>query len=115
MSASQLKDEAMTAKRIANLVIAMIGPASIAVANLPPVGAAPSGNALAVATRIIQYNFPACKHVSSAARTPEGAVFATCDGVDYLVFTLFNAKEGKTIEVALNCTAAKSVNVSCYR
>ena len=105
----------MKAKGIVTLAAAIVGAISIAVAGLPPVGAAPSGNALTVATRIIQYNFPACKRVSRAARTPEGAIFATCDGNDYLVFTLFDAKEGKTLELALNCTAAKSIGVSCYR
>lgn len=31
-----------------------------------------------------------------------------------MVFTIFNAKEGKTSEIALNCTAAKKLlNIDC--
>jgi hypothetical protein len=80
----------------------------------PAVGAAPKGDPTVVATKIIKYNFPHCKRVSSATRRPDGSIRAKCDGTDYLVFTVFNAKEGKTTEVALNCTAAKSLlNISC--
>lgn len=83
-------------------------------AGLPPVGAAPKGDAKAVASRIIKYNFPSCKRVTTANRMQDGSIRATCDGVDYLVFTVFNAKEGKTIEVAMNCTAAKQLlNIDC--
>jgi len=83
--------------------------ATAAIAASPAVGAAP-----AVASRIITHNFPACKHVTTAVRASDGSIRARCDGANYLVFTVFNAKEGKTIEVALNCTAAKSLlNVSC--
>ncbi len=83
-------------------------------AGMPPVGAAPVGDATEVATRIIQYNFPECKHVTTAIRVQDGSIHATCDNNNYLVFTVFNAKEGKTIEVAMNCTAAKRrLNVSC--
>lgn len=78
------------------------------------VGAAPAGDATAIAARIIKYNFPTCKRVSSATRVADGSIRAKCDGKDYLVFTMFNPKEGKTLELALNCTAAKSLlNVSC--
>lgn len=83
-------------------------------AGLPPVGAAPKGDATEVATRIIQYNFPECKHVTTAIRLQDGSIHATCDAIDYLVFTVFNAKEGKIIEVAMNCSAAKQLlNISC--
>jgi hypothetical protein len=87
---------------------------SAAFAALPPVGAAPSGDATDVASRIIKYNFPECKHVSDAVRRKDGAIRAKCDDANYLVFTLFNQKEGKLLELALNCTAAKKVlNVAC--
>lgn len=83
-------------------------------AGLPPVGAAPKGDAKAVASRIIKYNFPECKRVTPATRAQDGSIRATCDRINYLVFTVFNAKEGKTIEVAMNCTAAKQLlNISC--
>ncbi|HGC5726832.1 TPA: hypothetical protein ACIZAI_001017 [Legionella pneumophila] len=83
-------------------------------AGLPPVGAAPEGDATEVATRIIQYNFPDCKEVTRAIRAPDGSIHATCDNIDYLVFTIFDAKKGKIIEVAMNCSAAKQLlNVSC--
>ena len=86
------------------------------IAASPAVGAAPKGDPTSVASKIIKHNFPECKHVSNATRNRDGSIGAKCDGTDYLVFTLFNAKEGKIIEVALNCTAAKSLlNVSCYR
>ena len=78
------------------------------------VGAAPKGDATAVASRIIKYNFPKCRHVSSAVRAPDGSIRARCDGTDYIVFTLFNAKEGKLHELALNCAASKKLlDVSC--
>lgn len=71
------------------------------------VGAAPKGAAKIVAAKIIKYNFPDCKRVSGAVRLPDGSIRATCDGTDYRVFTMYNAKEGKMQEMALNCTAAK--------
>ena len=80
----------------------------------PAVGATPKGDPTTVASRIIKYNFPECKRVSNASRSPDGSIRAKCDGTDYLVFTMFNPKEGKLLELALNCTAAKSLlNVSC--
>ena len=80
----------------------------------PTVGAAPKGDATAVASRIIKDNWPACKRVSGAVRRPDGSIRAKCDGTDYLVFTVFNPKEGKLLELAMNCTAAKQLmNVSC--
>lgn len=78
------------------------------------VGAAPKGAPTEVASRIIKYNFPECKRLSNAIRSTDGSIRAKCDGTDYLVFTMFNTKEGNTIELALNCTAARSMlNVSC--
>ena len=83
-------------------------------AALPPVGAAPKGDAKVVATRIIKDNFPSCKRVSSASRMSDGSIRATCDSTDYLVFTIFDANEGETLEIALNCAAAKDLlNISC--
>lgn len=85
-----------------------------ALAQLPPIGAAPKGDAKAVASRIIKYNFPECKVVASAVRVKDGSIRATCDQVDYLVFTMFNASEGKTLELAMNCKAAKQhLDISC--
>ncbi|KTD48045.1 hypothetical protein Lrub_1493 [Legionella rubrilucens] len=98
------------------IITALVFVMSLAKANagLPQVGAAPEGDATEVATRIIQDNFPECKQVTTAIRAPDGSIHATCDNIDYLVFTLFDAKKGKTIEVAMNCTAAKQLlNVSC--
>jgi hypothetical protein len=72
-------------------------------------GAAPQGDAKTVATRIIKYNFPQCKRVTKASRLPDGAIRATCDTTDYLVFTLYDAKAGKMHEVAMNCEATKQL------
>jgi len=95
----------------ATSLLATVG---LALAAGPAVGAAPKGDPTTVAAKIIKYNFPKCKRVSNAARSPDGSIRAKCDGIDYLVFTMFNPQEGKTLEVALNCTAAKSLlNVSC--
>lgn len=78
------------------------------------VGAAPKGDAKVVASRIIKHNFPSCKTVTSAVRAPDGSIRARCDTSNYMVFTIFNAKEGKTSEIALNCIAAKMhLNVDC--
>lgn len=87
---------------------------SLALAALPPVGAAPQGDATVVASRVIKYNFPACKYVTDAARAPDGSIRASCDGARYLVFTMFDAKAGKALELAMNCTASKKLlNVDC--
>lgn len=78
------------------------------------VGAAPKGNAMVVASKIIKYNFPTCKKVEDAKRRADGSITATCNGADFLVFTVFNPKEGRTIELAMNCTAAKQrLDISC--
>lgn len=95
-------------------VLALLVLLTKANAGLPQVGAAPEGDSTEVATRIIQYNFPECKQVTTAIRAPDGSIHATCDNIDYLVFTLFDSKKGKIIEVAMNCSAAKQLlNVSC--
>lgn len=91
-------------------VVAALG----AVSQSVLIGAAPKGDAAAVASRIIRANFPSCKRVSSAVRAQDGSIRARCDSIDYLVFTVFDAKQGKMHEVAMNCTAAKRLlNVSC--
>ena len=96
------------------LFISLLSLAQGTLAGPIAVGAAPKGDATAVASRIIKYNFPTCKRVSGATRATDGAIRARCDGTEYLVFTVFNAKEGKTIELAMNCSASKSLlNVSC--
>lgn len=78
------------------------------------VGAAPKGDAKTVATKIIKYNFPDCKRVSTAVRLADGSIRANCDGTNYLVFTVYDAKEGKMLEVAMNCTATKRLlNIDC--
>jgi hypothetical protein len=95
------------------LVLALVTAVNTVFA-LATVGAAPKGDARAVASRIIKYNFPTCKNVSNANRMQDGSIRARCDSTDYMVFTIFNAKEGRAVEVAMNCTAAKSLlNVSC--
>jgi len=99
---------------VASAVLAMLAFAGSIGNAAPAVGAAPKGDALAVASRVIKTNFPNCKNVKSAKRSADGSIRATCDNVDYLVFTVFNAKEGKTIELAMNCVASKRLlNVSC--
>jgi hypothetical protein len=70
-------------------------------------GAAPQGDAKTVATRIIKYNFPNCKRITRASRSADGTILATCDSVDYYVFTLYDGKAGKMHEVALNCDVSK--------
>jgi hypothetical protein len=103
-------------KRLGAVIAAAFTVASPLVAlSQMAVGAAPTGDATQVAARIIKYNFPTCKQVSGAWRMHDGAIAATCDGILYLVFTMFDAKQGKTIELALNCAAAKAINVSCYK
>ncbi|MDP3866657.1 MAG: hypothetical protein Q8Q75_18330 [Rhodoferax sp.] len=102
-------------KIVSAIVIAVVlSLTRLSLAAVPAVGAAPKGDPVAVATKIIKYNFPDCKRVSGATRSSDGSIWAKCDGVSYLVFTLFNAKEGKVIEVAMNCSAAKRLlNVAC--
>ena len=95
------------------LVSSLLAPPAVNAAGIS-VGAAPKGEAQAVATKIIKDNHPACKKVSGAARRADGSISAQCNGTSFLVFTFFNAKEGRTIELALNCTAAKKhLNIAC--
>lgn len=66
-----------------NLVIVVIGllvTTTAAIAASIAVGAAPSGDATTVASRIIKYNFPNCKRVTSAVRSADGSIRAVCDG-----------------------------------
>lgn len=79
------------------------------------VGAAPKGDPKAVASRIIKYNFPtSCKAVTKAVRHEDGSIQATCSGTEYRVGTLFDASEGKVIEMSINCRKAKELlNVDC--
>jgi hypothetical protein len=78
------------------------------------VGAAPKGEATAVASRIIKENFPSCSRVSKAKRMQDGSIRASCSNTNYLVFTVFNPKEGRALELAMNCTAAKKhLNIDC--
>lgn len=96
------------------LIVSALVMSNTSLATGMALGAAPKGDAGTVANKIIKYNFPKCKHVSNAIRVADGSIRAKCDGSDYLVFTLFNASEGKLTELAMNCTAAKSLlNVSC--
>jgi len=88
--------------------------ASTAVAGSIAIGAAPNGNTATVASRIIKENHPTCKRVTGAVRRADGAIQAYCNGASFLVFTVFNPKEGRTIELAMNCTAAKqTLDISC--
>ncbi len=89
------------------LAVAVVQAAGIAV------GAAPKGDATGVASRIIKHNFPSCQRVTGVVRQADGSIRAACDGTQYLVFTVFNAKEGKVIELALNCTAARKMDIKC--
>jgi hypothetical protein len=98
--------------RTALRALALMAPASVMAAPFA-VGAAPKGDAAVVASRIIKYNFPNCKKVTGAVRQADGSIRASCDGAQYLVFTMFNAKEGKLSELAMNCTAAKQIGVQC--
>lgn len=101
---------------LAPRVLALLQAALFAIAahSAPfSVGAAPKGEAKVVASRIIKQNFPACRQVSQAVRQPDGSIRAVCDGTHYLVFTVFNPKEGEMMEVAMNCSAAKKLDISC--
>jgi len=99
------------------LIVASLTLASLpfsAAASGPAVGAAPEGDATAVASRIIKYNFPTCKRVTNAQRQHDGSIRARCDDANYLVFTMFNPKEGRAVELALNCKAAKQyLDINC--
>lgn len=78
------------------------------------VRAAPKGEATSVASKIIKYNFPSCKKVRDATRRSDGSIKARCGGNEYLVFTVFNPKEGRNVELAMNCSAAKQhLNITC--
>lgn len=97
-----------------SVIVVLLATAGAAAAQSISVGAAPSGDAAKVASRIIKENHPACKRISNAKRRPDGSIAASCSGSQFLVFTVFNPKEGRTIELAMNCTAAKQhLGVAC--
>ena len=99
----------MKTRKYAAIACALVLGATMAHAGSVAVGAAPPGNAKEVATEIIKYNFPSCKHVTKAVRLPDGSIQAHCDSTDYRVFTVYSAKQGKMLKVALNCNAARSL------
>jgi len=93
---------------------ALAWPAAMAASPKVSFGAAPKGYAAKVATKIIKENFDACTKVTSAKRLHDGTIMARCAGSDFRVFTAFKRDEGKTIEVALNCTVLKKrLDVDC--
>jgi len=93
---------------------ALAWPAAMAASPKVSFGAAPAGDTSKVANRIIKENFDACKNVTSAKRLHDGTIMAKCAGSDFRVFTAFKRDEGKTIEVALNCTVLKKrLDVDC--
>lgn len=97
----------------AAFVISLFAAASVYAADISA-GAAPKGDAQAVANRIIKRNHPACKKVTNVKRRPDGSISAQCNGAGFLVFTVFNPKEGRAVELALNCAAAKRhLNITC--
>ena len=99
---------------ISATALALLSVTFSAVAAGPAVGAAPAGDATAVASKVIKWNFPSCRKVTSAERQRDGSIRARCDGTNYLVFTMFNPKEGKAVELALNCKAAKQyLDIDC--
>lgn len=98
---------------VATLASLLLAPAAVGAAGIS-VGAAPKGEAQAVASKIIKENHPTCKKVSGATRRADGSISAKCNGTSFLVFAVFNPKEGRTIELALNCSAAKKhFDVTC--
>ena len=108
------KEKSVKLITLAIFAISALSTVSSAIAGSIAVGAAPKGDARTVASKIIKYNFPECKRVSGAVRAPDGSIRAKCDGTNYLVFTVFNAKQGRVLELAMNCSAAKTLlNVSC--
>lgn len=80
-----------------------------AMAKIPLTSAAPPGDETKVATRIIKANFPQCKSAKYAVRRPDGTIWARCNGDDFWIFILNNPKDGKSSEIAMNCTAAKKL------
>lgn len=98
------------------LAVAFASAMSAAVAAAPKVsfGAAPKGNAPEVASRIIRENFAACKKVTSAKRLSDGSILAKCNGSDFRVFTVLKRDEGRTVEIAMNCTVLKKrLDIDC--
>lgn len=87
---------------------------STSFAYAPALGPAPAGDTQTVAETVIKDNWPNCKRVVSAKRRKDGAIQARCDKTDYLVFTMFDPREGRHIEMALNCSAsARLMNLKC--
>lgn len=99
--------------RIVTVTVVGLLTSAAAVGAPVSVGAAPKGDATTVASRIIKYNFPSCRRVTGAVRQPDGSIRAACDGTQYLAFTVFNRKEGRLVEVAMNCSAARQIGVNC--
>jgi len=78
------------------------------------VGPAPAGDAAIVAEAAIKESWPDCKKVVGAKRRPDGAILAKCDGVHYLIHTMFVPTEGRMETFALNCKVAREkLNIKC--
>ncbi|NHZ41341.1 hypothetical protein [Massilia aquatica] len=98
----------ITAVWVALSMVNVVSAAALAI------GAAPKGDTSKVAEKIIKKNFPSCKKMGATTRKADGSIKATCSGVEFLVFTAVNPKDNKTMELAMNCTAAKAhLNISC--
>ena len=92
-------------------VLALIaaGPIAAARAQAPPsIGAAPPGNPVSIAQRVIHANFErsVCEHVTEARRLPNGSIHSICNTGE--VFRVFEI--GGRV-VAMRCAAAARYGV----
>lgn len=89
------------------LALLVAGPFTAARAQ-PSIGAAPAGNPVAIAQRVIHANFErsVCEHVTRAERLPNGSIHSTCNTGE--VFRVFEI--GGQV-VAMRCAAAARYGV----
>lgn len=91
------------------LAILAAGPIAAARAQAPPsIGAAPAGNPVTIAQRVIHANFErsVCERVTQAQRLPNGSIHSTCNTGE--VFRIFEI--GGRV-VAMRCAAAAQYGV----
>lgn len=72
---------------------------------------APEGNPMEVAARVIRSNEQPCPRVIKAERVFDKTIRATCSNqISYRISKLKTA-EGKTIELSMNCQAARKLGI----
>jgi hypothetical protein len=102
--------------RTAVVALAAFYCGSLCAAGSIAFGAAPEGDPKSVASRIMQANFDPkdCPKIVTAARlSQDRSIRIACsNGETFRISTIFDAKRGKMLEIAMRCSAAAKMGVT---